>query len=312
MKLIIQIPCYNEEDTLPVTLRDLPKEIKGIDKIETLIIDDGSKDKTAEIAKENGVNHVVKLAAHQGLAKCFYTGLYNCLQQGADIIVNTDADNQYQGSCIKDLVRPILEQKADVVLGVRDFRHMSKFKVLLEKLGSMIVSRLTGIEIKDAVSGFRAYTKEAAMSLSPFTTFTYTLDSLVQIAEKNLVITNISIKTNKVGRKSKLITSLFKYIEITTIGFINVLFLFQPLRFFAWGGIIFTIAGLSLGVRFLFYYFNSGGKGHIQSLILMAIFIILGFLLFALGTLSHLIATNRRLAETILKEIRYKNYPLRP
>ena len=302
MKLIIQIPCYNEEQTLPVTLKELPNQIEGIDKV--MIIDDGSTDRTIEVAKENGIDHILRLPSHQGLAKGFYAGLQQCLRLGADIIVNTDADNQYKASYIKDLVKPILDEKADIVVGIRHFKYMPKFKIFLEKLGSFIVSKMTGVDIKDSVSGFRAYNRNAAMSLFIYTDFTYTLETIVQSVRKNLAIKCVPVEINKVKRKSKLVSSVFKYMEVAFLTFLNVLFLYQPLRFFIWGGSILTVAALLLGIRFLYFYFTTGGTGHIQSLILMAVLAILGFLIYMLGIIAHLIATNRRLLEENMRKIK--------
>jgi glycosyltransferase involved in cell wall biosynthesis len=297
MKLIIQIPCFNEEKTLPQTLKDLPKNIEGIDKIEVLVVDDGSSDDTIKVARDNGVAHVLKLPSHQGLAKAFYAGLERALELGADIIVNTDADNQYDASYIKDLVCPIIDCKADIVVGARDFYHMPKLKVFLENFGSFVVSKMAGVNIKDAVSGFRAYSKKTALSLFIYTDFTYTLETLVQAARKNLIIQNVDIKTNKTQRDSRLVKSLFKYIRITFFTFVNVLFLYQPLKFFLLGGGVMIAAGAALGVRFLYFYFTTGGAGRVQSLIFMAVLVILGFLIWMLGIVAHLIANNRRLIE---------------
>jgi len=297
MKLIIQIPCFNEEKTLPQTLKDLPKKIEGIDKIEVLVVDDGSSDDTIKVARDNGVAHVLKLPSHQGLAKAFYAGLERALELGADIIVNTDADNQYDASYIKDLVCPIIDCKADIVVGARDFYHMPKLKVFLENFGSFVVSKMAGVNIKDAVSGFRAYSKKTALSLFIYTDFTYTLETLVQAARKNLIIQNVDIKTNKTQRDSRLVKSLFKYIRITFFTFVNVLFLYQPLKFFLLGGGVMIAAGAALGVRFLYFYFTTGGAGRVQSLIFMAVLVILGFLIWMLGIVAHLIANNRRLIE---------------
>jgi glycosyltransferase involved in cell wall biosynthesis len=297
MKLVIQIPCYNEEKTLPVTLKELPERIEGIDKIEIMVVDDGSSDNTIKVAKDNGVDHVLRLPSHQGLAKAFYAGLQRALELGADIIVNTDADNQYDAAGIKDLTRPIIEGKADITVGARDFCHMPKFKVFLERTGSFIVSKMAGVTIKDAVSGFRAYSKKAALRIFIYTDYTYTLETLVQAARKNLVIRNVDIKTNEKIRESRLVRSLSKYMRITFLTFVNVLFLYQPLKFFFLGGGVMVAAGMALGVRFLYFYFTAGGAGRVQSLIFMAILVIVGFLVWMLGIIAHLIANNRRLIE---------------
>jgi glycosyltransferase involved in cell wall biosynthesis len=301
MKLIIQIPCYNEEESLRGTLDDIPEQIDGIDKIEVMIIDDGSTDKTVDTARACGVKHILKMRSHQGLAKVFYAGMQYALELGADIIINTDADNQYCGGCLKDLVKPIMECKADIVIGARDFRHMSSFKAFLERVGSRIVSKMAGVYIKDAVSGCRAYSKEAALSLFIYTEYTYTLETLIQAARKNLVIKNVDIRTNKTERKSRLVASVPKYMRITFLTFLSVLFLYQPLRFFmALSGVMIT-SGAFLGVRFLYFYLTSKGAGNVQSLILMAVLVILGFLVLVLGVVAHLIANNRLLIEDSMK-----------
>ena len=274
MKLIIQIPCLNEEESLPKTLADLPKQIEGVDVIEILVIDDGSSDRTSAVAKENGVQHVVRFTKRKGLAKVFHTGLNTALQLGADIIVNTDADGQYKGEDIPRLIKPILDGKADMVVGNRDIENVEQFSLIkkrLQRLGSAVVRQLSGTNVADATTGFRAYNKEAALNLNIISNYTYTLESIIQAEHKNLAIANITISTNRVERQSRLFKSMPEYIKRSIVTMVRVYSMFNPLRLFLTLGSFFIMIGALLSSRYLFYYFIGMRSGKIQSLLLAAI-----------------------------------------
>jgi glycosyltransferase involved in cell wall biosynthesis len=313
MKLIIQIPCLNEEQSLPKTLSDLPKRIDGVDVIETLIIDDGSSDRTMEVAKICGVNHVIHFTKRKGLARAFGAGLDACLKAGADIIVNTDADNQYKGEDIPRLVRPILEGKADIVIGNRDIENVKQFswmKKRLQRIGSTIVRHLAGSTVADATTGFRAYNREAALKLNIISDYTYTLESIIQAEHKALAIANITISTNEVKRKSRLFRSIPEYLKRSIITIIRIYSMFNPFRLFVTLGAALSSIGILIGCRFLYFYFITGDGGKIQSLILAAIFIIIGFQMLVVAIIADLISANRRLIEDALlriKRIELKN-----
>lgn len=307
MKLIIQIPCLNEEESLPQTLRDLPRHIEGVDVIETLIIDDGSTDRTSEVARENGVDHIIRLTRKKGLAKVFHTGLDAALKRGADIIVNTDADGQYKGEDIPRLVRPILEGKADIVIGNRDIENVKQFswiKKRLQRIGSMVVRQLSGADVPDATTGFRAYNREAALRLNIISEYTYTLESIIQAEHKGLAIGNITIATNPVDRKSRLFRSVPEYIKHSLATMVRVFAMFNPLRMFLNLGTISLCIGILISCRFLFDYLMGSGEGRIQSLILAAVFLIAGVFLLIMGLVSDLISANRRLLEDTLLRVK--------
>lgn len=311
MKLIIQIPCLNEEDSLPITLRDLPKQIDGIDCIETLVIDDGSTDRTVEIAQQHKVTHIIRLTRNRGLAKAFIAGINHALMQGADIIVNTDADNQYYGADIPKLIQPILDGKADIIIGnrqVETIRHFSPLKIFLQKLGSWVVRRVSGTDIPDATSGFRAYSKEAALQLNVVSEFTYTLETIISCGRKNLAISHVPVRTNTKLRESRLFSSIWSYIKRSIITIIKIYSMYQPLKFFTIiGGISFTL-GTAIGLRYLYYFISKQTAGHIQSLILAAILLIVGFQIIMVGIAAELISINRQLLEDI--QIRIKRFEL--
>ncbi len=307
-KLIIQIPCYNEEKTLPVTLKGLPKTIPGVSEIETLVINDGSTDNTAGAAAENGAGHIVSLKKRRGLAVVFATGIDAALRLGADIIVNTDADNQYKGKDIEKLVRPIIEKKADIVIGnrkIEEIRHFSLIKKRLQRTGSKVVKYLSGLDIPDATTGFRAYSKEAAIRLNVISEFTYTLETIIAAGNKGLAVENIEVSTNPDLRKSRLFKSVPEYLLRSAATLLRVYTMYKPLKVFArLGGTIF-LAGFLVGLRFLYFYIiNKGAAGHVQSLILSAVLLILGFQIFLLGMLADLISANRRLVEDTLSKIK--------
>lgn len=314
-KLIIQIPCYNEEKTLPVTLREIPRSIKGVDKVELLIIDDGSTDRTVQVARENGVDHVVKLTNNKGLAEGFLNGLDACLKLDADIIVNTDGDNQYNGADIEKLIEPIVKGKADIVVGNRqvdNIEHFSFLKKKLQHLGSWVVRQVSGTDIPDTTSGFRAFSRDAALKLNVVSRFSYTLETIIQAGKKNIAITHVPVGTNSKMRESRLFKSTYSYIKRSLATIIRIYTMYEPIKtFFLIGGLIFS-GGLILSLRYLYFYFFTpfGGQGHIQSVILAAVLFIVGFQVMVIGLLSDIIAANRRLLEDTLyrvKKLELKN-----
>ncbi len=302
MKLIIQIPCLNEENSLPITLKDLPHKIDGIDCIETLVIDDGSTDRTVEIARQHRVTHILQLTKNKGLAKAFITGINHALKLGADIIVNTDADNQYYGADIPKLIRPILEGKADMVIGnrqVETIKHFSPLKIFLQKLGSWVVRQVSGTDIPDATSGFRAYSRDAALQLNVVSDFTYTLETIISCGKKNLAIHHVAVGTNPKLRESRLFSSIWNYIKRSIITIIKIYSMYKPLKFFTLIGGTSFFLGVGIGCRYLYFFFNNQTAGHVQSLILAAIFLIVGFQIIMMGLAAELIAINRQLLEDI-------------
>lgn len=310
MKLVIQIPCYNEEKALPITLKDLPKKIEGIDEIEVLIIDDGSKDNTVEVAKSLGVKHVVNMPHNCGLAKAFVAGLQKSLEIGADIIVNTDADNQYCANDIEKLVKPILAGDADIVIGTRPvskIEHFSPLKKILQKLGSCVMRLISSTEVEDAPSGFRAFSRNSALQLNVFDNYTYTLETIIQARAKGLILKCVPINVNADLRKSKLVKSMFDYIIRSVFTMIRMFIIYRPFRFFAIIAGLFLTLGTILGLRFLYYYVFSSGNGHIQSLILSAILIITGVQIAVIAVLSELMSINRKLLEDIQKRIKLQD-----
>lgn len=307
MKLIIQIPCYNEEKTLAIALSALPKKIDGIDEIQILIIDDGSRDKTIEVAKQHGINDLVILPNNVGLAKAFISGLAESLRLGADIIVNTDADNQYCADDIEKLVKPIIEAQADIVIGARpieDIQHFSLIKKLLQKLGSRVMRLVSSTTVPDATSGFRAFSREAAFKINIFDNYTYTLETIIQAKAKGLEIVSIPVRVNKELRKSRLIKNNFDYIKRSIFTMMRMFIVYRPFRFFAFIGCLFLIPGILLGLRFLYFYLNHGGAGHVQSLILAAVLIITGVQVGLIAVLADLQSINRKLLEDIQTKIR--------
>lgn len=307
MKLIIQIPCYNEEETLAITYHDLPKHINGIDKIEYLIINDGSRDGTAEVAKKLGFHHVVNFKCNKGLAKGFMAGLDACVRLGADIIVNTDADNQYCGADIEKLVRPILENKADIVIGERPIdktEHFSWKKKKFQHLGSWVVRVASGTDIPDAPSGFRAYSREAALHLNVINEYTYTLETIIQAGHEKLAMTSVPIRTNGETRPSRLFNSMWRYMKRSSAVIIRSFLMYKPLRFFSILGCILWVLGALLGIRFLYYFFGGGGSGHTQSLILAAVLMLAGFQSVVVGLLGDVIAANRKILEDVQYRVR--------
>lgn len=312
MKLIIQIPCYNEEETLTIALDALPKKIEGIDEIEYLIINDGSRDRTVEVARKWGVNYIVNFKQNKGLAKGFMAGIDACLRNGADIIVNTDADNQYCADDIEKLVRPILEEKTDIVIGARpidEVQHWSPLKKKLQHFGSFVVRKASGTDIPDAPSGFRAYSREAAMHLNVINEYTYTLETIVQAGRSKIAMESVPVRTNEELRPSRLFHSMLGYVKRSMVTIVRAYMMYKPVKFFGIiGGSIFSL-GTVLGIRFLYYFFNGSGSGHIQSLILCSMLIMLGSETIILGFMASLIAANRKILEDVqvrVKELDYK------
>lgn len=306
-KLIIQIPCYNEEATLGIALSELPRHIPGINCVEWLIINDGSKDKTVEVAKSFGVDHIINLSHNQGLAKAFMTGIEACLIAGADIIVNTDADNQYCADDIPKLIEPILSKRAEIVIGTRPIskiKHFSPLKKILQKLGSWVVRLASNTDIPDAPSGFRAISRSAAMQLNVFNEYTYTLEMIIQAGQKGIAITSVPIRTNKYLRPSRLVKSISGYVQRSLFTILRIFMTYQPLRFFTiLGSIPFTI-GFMLGVRWLLLFFSGTTRTRIPSLILAAILIIIGVQLWVFGLVADLMAVNRKMLEEIQLRMR--------
>ncbi len=311
MKLIIQIPCYNEAETLEIALNDLPKHIDGIDEIEYLIINDGSKDNTVEVARNWGVHYVVNFKQNKGLAKGFMAGLDACLRNGADIIVNTDADNQYVGEDIEKLVRPILEGKADMVIGERPIdqtEHFSPLKKKLQHFGSWVVRKASKTDIPDAPSGFRAYSREAAMRMNVVNEYTYTLETIVQAGRNKIPLMSVPIRTNGELRPSRLFSSMFGYVKKSMLTIIRAFLMYKPLQFFTVLGSILGLIGAGLGIRFLVFFFNGTGGGHIQSLILASMMIVLGVMTVIVGLQGDIIAANRKILEDIQYHVRKIDY----
>ena len=307
-KLVIQIPCLNEEATLPVTLAELPRSLPGIDAIELLVIDDGSTDRTSEVARANGVHRVIRFPERRGLARGFDTGLREALAMGADIIVNTDADNQYVGADVAKLIEPILAGRAEMVVGTRPIDaipHFSPLKKALQRLGSGVVRAISSADVPDATSGFRAYSRDAALRLTVLTGFTYTLETLIQASHKNIAITHVPIRVNGVLRESRLFRGMGSYITRSLGTMLRVYLLYRPLRFFLTLSALSTFASLALFVRFLVLFaMKPLQTGHVQSLIVAGVLAVIGVLFLALGVLSDLIAMNRILLEEIVVNTR--------
>ncbi|UCF90810.1 MAG: glycosyltransferase family 2 protein [Desulfobacterales bacterium] len=306
-KLIIQIPCYNEEKTLPLTLNDLPRRIPGVAAIETLIIDDGSTDETVEVARKAGVDHIIRNKCNKGLARSFLAGLDASLRLGADIIVNTDGDNQYQGQDIAKLIAPILRGDADIVIGDRqtgNMSHLSFTRKKLQRIGSFIVRLLSETNVPDAVSGFRAFSRDAAMQMNIVSPFSYTIETIIQAGKKHMAITSVPVGTNLQRRESRLFKSIPQFLERSATTMIRMYTMYQPLRVFFYIGCFFILGGLIPSIRFLIYYFLGQGGGHIQSLILAAIFFIVGFQILMIGLVADVISFNRRLIEDTLLKVK--------
>jgi glycosyltransferase involved in cell wall biosynthesis len=307
MKLVIQIPCLNEEASLPATLADLPRNLVGIDEIAIVIIDDGSTDGTAAVARSLGIQHVVRAPVNQGLARAFSAGLDYALRLGADIIVNTDADGQYKGEQIARLIAPILEHEADVVIGDRQpgrLAHFSPAKRLLQVVGSWVVRQLSGTMVPDATSGFRAFSREAALRMNVVSDFTYTLETIIQAGKKQMHVTHVPIDVNPETRPSRLFPGIPSYLLRSGATLVRIYALYEPLRVFTIIGLVLLSGAVFIGARFLFYYLVDGGEGHVQSLILAAVLALAGFQTIMFGLLADLIGSSRRILEDALLRVR--------
>jgi glycosyltransferase involved in cell wall biosynthesis len=317
MKLIIQIPCYNEEETLPLVVKSIPRKVAGIDKVEILIIDDGSSDKTIEVAKKIGVDHIIKHKRNKGLAKTFYDGLQESIRLGADIIVNTDGDNQYPQERIPDLIKPILDGTHEIVVGNRQthtIEHFSPLKKILQRLGSWLVNTAASTKIPDAVSGFRAYSRDAAMRTNIITTFSYCTETIIHAGINNIAITHIPVKTNPKTRESRLFKNMRQHIYHSTLTIFRSYVMHKPVRIFFGATLLFLLIGVLPFLRYLWLVLSHGEpvSGHVQSLLIGGVLIILGFLTFALGILADLIAINRKLLEESLYKLRKIEYGENP
>jgi glycosyltransferase involved in cell wall biosynthesis len=308
MKVIIQIPCFDEEATLPATLADLPRAIEGIDSVEWLVIDDGSSDRTVEVAREHGVDHIVRLTNNRGLAAAFQAGLDASLKLGADIVVNTDADNQYQGGEIPKLVTPILAGEADMVIGDREtdqIEHFSPLKKRLQRLGSAVVRRASGTDVPDTTSGFRAYNREAALQMQVLSKFTYTLESIIQAGKMLVAVDHVPIRTNEQTRESRLFPSMWAYVRRNTVSIFRIYTLYEPLRVFLFAALITALIGAVIWLRFLYFFFFADEQGqHIQSLILGSTLFIVAVQFVALGVIGDILAGTRLLQQRALERLR--------
>jgi glycosyltransferase involved in cell wall biosynthesis len=307
VKLIIQIPCYNEAETLPNTVAALPRHLEGIDIIEYLVIDDGSTDRTADIAAALGVHHLVRFTAHVGLAAGFAAGLEASLRNGADIIVNTDADNQYQAEDIQRLIEPILKKRADLVVGDRGVASVANFSPLkrqLQRIGSWVIGRASGVATPDATSGFRALSREAALRTLVLSEYSYTLETLIQAGSHHMAIEYVPVRTNPQTRPSRLMRSIPHYLAHSGATILRAYTMYRPIRVFTTLSLIFGGIGLLLSVRFVYYLIQGQGNGHIQSLILAAILLIVGFQTFLIGLVADLISFNRKILEDLIYRIR--------
>lgn len=302
MKLIIQIPCLNEAESLPITLRALPRRVEGFDTVEWLVIDDGSTDGTSEVARQWGVDHVIRHPKNKGLARAFMTGLDACLHLGADVIVNTDADNQYNADDIPLLVEPILARQAEMVVGARPIdtiEHFSLTKRLLQRLGSCAVRLASGTEVADAPSGFRALSRATAQQLILFSNYTYTLETIIQAGQKDITVVSVPIRVNDDLRPSRLVRSVPSYVRRSLVTIVRLLIVYRPFRFFGTIGLILFTAGVLIGLRFLWAYMNGDGEGHIQSVVLASVFLGMGFQTFLIAFVADLLAANRKLLEDV-------------
>jgi glycosyltransferase involved in cell wall biosynthesis len=299
-KVIIQIPCFNEETTLPATLADLPRSLPGVDVVEWLVIDDGSEDGTVRVAREAGVHHVVRLSRNQGLARAFMAGLEASVREGADIVVNTDGDNQYRAADIPRLIEPIMKGEADLVVGARpisEIPHFSRTRKFFQRFGSWVVRWVSDTDIPDAPSGFRAMSRDAAMQLKVFNSYSYTLETLIQAGRKGMGVTSVPVGINPKQRPSRLFDSTLGYVLRQALTVVRIFMTYRPFFFFAVPGLFIFLAGFGIGLRFLFLFFTQGGAGNVQSLILGALLLGVGFFLGVVGLLADLASVNRQLLE---------------
>jgi glycosyltransferase involved in cell wall biosynthesis len=315
LKLIVQIPCHNEEATLPQTVADIPRVIDGIDQVEILIIDDGCTDRTVAVAREIGVDHIVTNKAQRGLAGTFRAGIDACLHHGADIIVNTDGDNQYAGADIPKLIRPVLDGTADIVVGDRQTSQIEEFSALkkrLQTIGSAVIRKASGLDVPDAVSGFRAISRDAALQLNIVSTFSYTIEMLIQAGRKRMAVTSVPVGTNPKTRESRLFTNIPRFIERSVTTLARMYTMYRPLRVFMLIGLTMSLIGMAPIVRFLFYYMMGDGDGHVQSLIIGGALLIMGLMTFLVGLVADLISHNRQLVEMTLEKVRRLELALPP
>ncbi len=306
-KLIVQIPCLNEAETLPETLRDIPRTIPGIDVVEILVIDDGSRDDTSGVATRNGVDHVVRFPRRKGLAAAFAAGIDACVKLGADVIVNTDGDNQYAGADIPTLIAPLLAGEADIVIGDRNIqaiRHMSQAKKRLQRLGSWVVRQVSNTQVPDTTSGFRAYTREAALRMTIVSEFWYTLETIIQAGKQRMAVAHVPVRTNPRTRESRLFGSLWTYVKASTATIVRIYAMYEPLKVFGIIGLALFSAGLAVSLRFFYFYLAGQGLGHVQSLIFSAVLMIVGFQVALIGLLADVISGNRKLIEDLLYRVR--------
>lgn len=305
--LIIQIPCLDEATTLPGTLADLPRSVPGIDVVEVLVIDDGSTDDTVRVARELGVDHIVSLGSRKGLAAAFMAGIDACLRLGADYIVNTDGDNQYCGDDVATLVGPLVRGEAEIVIGDRNVQaldYMSPTRKVLQRLGSWVVRQVSNTRVPDTTSGFRAYTREAALRMTIVSEFSYTLESIIQAGKRRLPIAHVPVRTNHRTRPSRLFKNVWQYLKMSGTTIVRIYTMYEPLKVFITIGFLAFLAGLATSARFLYFYFAGSGGGHVQSLLLAAVLLIVGFQVMLMGLLADVISANRKLLEDLLYRAR--------
>ena len=315
IKLIVQIPCLDEAATLPATVRDIPRSIPGVDVVEILVVDDGSSDETGPVARALGVDHIVSLRRTRGLAAAFVAGIDGCLKLGADLIVNTDGDNQYAGQDIAELVAPLVRGEADVVIGdrnVQSLRNMSWGRKILQRVGSWVVQQVSGTRVPDTTSGFRGYTREAALRMTIVSEFSYTLESIIQAGKKRMAVAHVPVRTNEQTRPSRLFRNVWNYLRRSGSTIVRIYTMYEPLKVFTTIGLAIFGLGFLISVRFLYFYVGGSGDGHLQSLLLSAVLMIVGFQVMLIGLVADVISANRKLIEELLYRMRSTEIPFRP